>query len=136
MAVQSNKVLEYILTASTTRKNTDGKSTPQMVLSATTFELSMKTGMLEWDEISEHITKIQEICEQEKYTKEQIQFLISFLKLKCDFSASRIIQTKVGNPIEILSAMFMAVFANIDLATTVNNYKYWDLVLQQVLKAM
>jgi hypothetical protein len=137
--VGQKEVLNYIDRASQSRKKSDGKkevSTAQMAHAALTFKASMETAIIEREEIVQHITSIQEICKKENCTKEEIEFLIEFLTLKCDFSASRIIQTKSGSLFGTGIALLSFMFANTDLAITVNNYRYWILVLKQVMKEL
>lgn len=137
--IGGKEVLNYIDRASQSRKKNDGKkesSTSQMAHAALTFKASMETARIEYEKIVRHIISIQEIYKKENYAKEDIEFLIEFITLKCDFSAGRIIQTKSGGLIETGIALVSFVFANTDLAITVNNYRYWILVLKQVLKEL
>lgn len=139
MIRQTNDVFEYIQQASQLKKKMGGKKevpTSQMIQAAISFKTSIETAIIEWKQISEHITTVQEICRKDNYTKDEIEFLIEFLELKCDSSVDRVIQTKTGGIIETVTAVGAFMITNSDLSTTINNYKYWILVLKQVLKTL
>jgi hypothetical protein len=56
--------------------------------------------------------------------------------MKCECSSDRVIPTKVGGITETAIAVSASVLANTDLSITINNYRYWILVLQQVAKTL
>jgi hypothetical protein len=133
------EILSYIDKASQSRTKSNGKEdvpTAMMAQAATTFKISMETALIEYKEMTQHIISIKETCKKEKYGKEDLEFLIEFLSMKCEFSSDRVIPTKVGGVIDTLTAVSASVFANTDLSITINNYRYWILVLQQVAKTL
>jgi hypothetical protein len=133
------EILNYIDKASQSRTKRNGKKdvpTAMMTQAATTFKISMETALIEYKEMIQHVISIKEACKKEKYGKEDLEFLIEFLSMKCECSSDRVIPTKVGGITETAIAVSASVLANTDLSITINNYRYWILVLQQVAKTL
>jgi hypothetical protein len=131
------EILKYIDKASQSRTKRNGKKeepTAMMAQAAATFKVSMETALIEYEEMNQHIISIKEICKKGGYEKEELEKLIEFLSMKCEFSSDRVIPTKVGGITETAIAVFASVLLNTDLSFTIRNYKYWILVLQQVAK--
>jgi hypothetical protein len=125
------EILNYIHKASQSRTKRNGEKdvpTAMMTQAATTFKISLETALIEYKEMTQHIISIKETCKKEKYVKEDLE--------KCECSSDRVIPTKVGGITETAIAVSASVFANTDLSITINNYRYWILVLRQVAKTL
>jgi hypothetical protein len=110
---------------------------------ATAFKVSMETALIEYKEMTQQIISIKETCKKENYGKDDLEFSIEFLSMKIEFLSmkyefysDRVIPTKFGGITDTLTAVSTSVLANTDLSITINNYRYWILVLQQVAKTL
>jgi hypothetical protein len=103
---------------------------------ATAFKVSMETALIEYKEMTQQIISIKETCKKENYGKDDLEFSIEFLSMKYEFYSDRVIPTKFGGITDTLTAVSTSVLANTDLSITINNYRYWILVLQQVAKTL